>query len=254
MSFELVAYKLLKQRIMESIATLIIAHAPSEEEKKRLQQLIAEHSYSASDSGSDEKYLEFLWNKLEKISGPRQVQSRVLLKTIELLNGEDDLRKAALVLNTLAFYIHEKIVETYSGICSFVTSPDSSTLKRGLYNSLNLKDNVPNDIDLAKMYEALLEFLNHHVYVEGFSPEGYLHIQPFDIKEYSVEDDINDLTLKQAHAVIKNNNAAKVKYKQSGGSLKSSSSIFSSSPSQSYLRTSSTPSAEPVPMPSRRFS
>ncbi|RUR16174.1 hypothetical protein ELY21_13445 [Legionella sp. km535] len=230
MSYQLVAYKTLKISIKEAIASTIEEH---------------KETYK--------KDLDKLWEDTELLPGVRKIQARLLLKTIELLDRQDDEFEAARVLNTLAFYIYDKIVESYGGIYKLVASADNSIMKRLLGASLNLKiDNMPGDIDLAYMYPSLLKFFLNHVYVGGDCIKGYLPVNPFDNDGYKVENDIKDLKLKEALLFNKNIDSAEAKKEQTVSPAKHRSTLYGASSSKvSVPKTpakDTTPSAEPVPM------
>ncbi|KTD32290.1 Dot/Icm T4SS effector [Legionella moravica] len=230
MSYELVAYEILKSSIKEAIASSIKEH------KKTYK-----------------KDLDKLWEATDILPQERKIQARLLLKTIELLDKQDDKSEAARVLNTLAFYIYDKIVESYGGIYSFVLSADNSGMKRFLGLSLNLtKDNMPGDIELVDMYPSLLNFFLNHVYVGGDCRKGYLPVNPFDIEGYKVEIDIKDLKLKEAALFNNNVDSAEAKKEQTVSPAKHRSTLYGASSSKASVPKTpakdTTPSAEPVPM------
>ncbi|KTD51260.1 hypothetical protein [Legionella quateirensis] len=213
MAFELVAYEILKTNIIESIISLIKSH--------------------------DSKYKidpEKLWEAVEILPEERRVQSQQLLKTINLLDNQKehmDKDEVARVLNTLAFYIYEKIENSYSGLYALVLSSDRSSFKRCLELSLDLKlSNKPGDIELVDMYKSLEKFLSDNVYVGGDCRKGYLPNQPFDIKGYKVEDDIKDLISKGKDLRLSLIDAAASKKEQTASPAKSSSTLFGGSSSK----------------------
>ncbi|MBL7479104.1 hypothetical protein [Legionella bononiensis] len=210
MSFELVAFEILKTSIRESIGSLIRDH---------------DKNYKIDP--------DKLWEATQILPEERRVQSQLLLKTIELLEKHEDKVEAARVLNTLAFYIYEKIVGTYGGIYSFVLSSDNSSMKRYLGVSLNLtKTNTPGEIDLVDMYQSLVKFLSDNIYVAGDCRRGYLPYQPFEIKGYKVEDDLKDLISKETNLRLSLIDAAASKKEQTASPAKSSATMFGGSSSK----------------------
>ena len=226
MSFDLVAFEILKTSIKESIISLIKDHNPS---------------YKIDPAK--------LWEATESLPDGRRIQSQQLLKTIDLLEQREDHMdkvEAARVLNTLAFYIYDKIEISYGGIYSLVLSSDNSTLKRCLELSLNLtKSNKPGAIELVDMYQSLEKFLSENVYVGGDCRKGYLPNQPFDIKGYKVEDDIKDLISKVKELRVSLIDAAASKKEQTASPAKSSTTMFGGSSSKaSKERADKTPVKE----------
>lgn len=187
MSFELVAYLKLKDSIKESVKTLILDH----DSKHKI---------------NPDKLME----STEILTGDRKVQAQLLLTAINLLDKSTDESEQARVLNTLAYYIYDKINASYNYL-----NPERSCLFRSLTTALNITvDNKPKSVDLIDMYPSLKKFFSNHVYVDGDMRKGYLPTQPLAIKGYIVENDIKDLGSKINDITAELVDAAKQKNEQ----------------------------------------
>ncbi len=166
MGFNLVEYNILKDSLIESIRTEI-------------------KSFDSKKDLSPEK----LFESAQCLSEIRRVQAQFILKSITILDGYADAEneqriEKSRILNTLAFCIHEDIVDTYG-----LLSPERSTFKKALSTSLDLKvGNKPGYTDLYDMFPCLIKFLQDNVYVKGDVRRGYLPDQKFVIDGFSVED------------------------------------------------------------------
>lgn len=210
MSFDLVAYDRLKTSVYNSIKSLIQSYNPKCKVK---------HD-TIDDAISEIPTLE------------RQVQARVLLRTVDLLKNSTDESEQARVLNAMVYFIREQIGAKYKH-----TSPEGSTLYCSLTTSLGInKENEPSRNELLDMYRSLESFLCDQVYVESDARKGYSESQPFAIEGYSVENDIKDIIEKRNALKIEVIDAAKKLYLQQHKPAKSKGGfmgIFSSSSSSS---------------------
>ncbi|WP_454785923.1 hypothetical protein [Legionella sp. WA2024007413] len=181
MGFQYVEYDKLAKYIRESIATELKSHKLDEKNiPKSLKILTISHPERAIQC----KYLCAVLNCLEQSESPNK----------------------KIVLNAAAFYIRDQIFKSYQGtVTPYFLSPENSTLYNALTTSLNLTwDNFPDSKDLIDMYDALSNFMHAHVYVDSDPRKGYLapSEQPFSkrkIKDYKVEDVLQDLLKKVAN-------------------------------------------------------
>lgn len=184
MSFDLVAYNLLKLNIQESINTEIREH------------------------GGDPIKLE---ESIQKLSAERRIQATYLLKTINLLDvSTASLLDKSRILNAATYYIRDQIGNSYKW-----ANPERSTLFNLLTTSLVLNnDNNPDRDDLVDMYGPLEKFMRSHVYKLLDPRKGYLDVQPYAIEGYSVKKQIKRLAEKLF--VWKNEilDAAEIKYQK----------------------------------------
>jgi hypothetical protein len=181
MAFELIDYEVLKKSLNESIKTLILHHYPQRTvDTSKLKESVV------------------------LLDGERRTHAEFLLTIIDLtdlmdVSTPEAVQKQARVLNTAAFYVHQKIESTYSNsYFSSVLSPDRSNLFASLTSSLKLTpETMPKSNALLDMYKDLKALLCRYVYKQGDSRYGYLDIQVFaDIYNYRVRKDIEDLTNK----------------------------------------------------------
>lgn len=165
MSFDLVAYDVLKASIKESIKAVI--------QKQRPDHII------------DPAKLK---DSVVLLNDARRIPAEFLLKVIDLTDVMEASKTRQNILNGAVFFIREKIAaEGY-------LSPRSKLYEK-LTTSLALtKENTPSNNDLLAMYRALERFLRTHVYKSGDSLKGFLDDQVFVIKDYSVTHDITSLT------------------------------------------------------------
>ncbi|KTD75255.1 hypothetical protein [Legionella waltersii] len=166
MTFQLVAYEKLKGNLIESVKTLIKHYTPK------------------ADTDVDPSKLE---NLLNGVTADRRPQCFFLLKVIGLLDkSSESTDSKARVLNSLAFYLHQKIEASYTHL-----SPTNSNLYNALTTALGLsKENTPDKLDLPDMYSALSEFLRTRIYKLGDPRNGYLNEQVLDIPDYEIETDL----------------------------------------------------------------
>jgi hypothetical protein len=193
MTFELVAYEKLKGKLIESVKTLIRTYIPK------------------AEIDDDLTKLESLLND-PRVSADRRPQCILILKAITLLDpSSESIDSKSRVLNSLAYYIHQKIESTYKH-----TSATNSNLYNSLTTALGLsKENTPDNIDLPDMYSALSKFLRAHIYKSGDPRKGYLDKQVLDIPDYVVETDIKAIELRMHELrVINIDDAYKLHLKQ----------------------------------------
>lgn len=219
MSFQLVAYPVLKDKVNSSIEALLVYHripAPSDAEKGKN-----------------------LDSRIQQLTDPeRRVQAQLLLKVIEILdaqlaastsetNSTKVLTNANYVLNGLVYYVTERIFESY-----VLRSANNSTFRNSLNTALDITEkNKPVREDLSLMYAALDRFLREQVYKKDAkgvpAPDhGYLETQVLGeqaIPNFKVENYLLDLTKRldkfKADSIVE----AK-KQKESGVTSKASSS------------------------------
>ena len=181
MGFQYVEYDKLAKYIRESIATELKSHKLDEKNIPKSLRILS-------------------------ISHPeRAIQCKYLCAILNCLEQPDIKDDKTRVLNAAAFYIRDQIFKSYQGtVTPYFLSPENSTLYNALTTSLNLTlDNFPDSKDLLDMYDALSNFMHAHVYVDSDPRKGYLDPseQPFSkrkIKDYKVEDVLQDLLKKVA--------------------------------------------------------
>lgn len=170
MSFDLVAYDLLRASIRESIRTLIEYHNPDRKiDMSRLNESVV------------------------LLQGDRRAQAELLLSVIDLTD-KIDVAKRALILNAAAYYVLDKIAASYRYI-----NPERSKLHQLLTTSLalNPESNNPSTSEVRRMYHALREFLVAQIYRDADPVKGYLEPSSLIcIKNYIIEADIVDLVNK----------------------------------------------------------
>ncbi|WP_454783196.1 hypothetical protein [Legionella sp. WA2022007384] len=183
MGFQYVKYDKLAKYITESIATELKSHKLDE---KNIPKSLKILSISHPERAIQCKYLNAILNCLEQSD-----------------NDDEDKK---IVLNAAAYYIRDQIFKSYQGtVTPYFLSPENSTLFNALTTSLNLTlDNFPDSKDLLDMYDALSNFMHSHVYVDSDPRKGYLSPsqQAFSktkIRDYKVEDVLQDLLKKVAN-------------------------------------------------------
>lgn len=164
MPFNLVAYDLLKSSINESVSTLIKDH---DLDQSKIEESIAK---LPDERRVQAKFLRITCNLLDTLVGKPQEQARIL--------------------NAAAYYVRDQIAKSYK-----YASPERSTFYNSLTTALDLKKgNMPERDALLAMYNALEKFIRSHVYTLSNPTKGYLEVQPYAIKDYSVESDIKALS------------------------------------------------------------
>lgn len=170
MSFEIVAFDELREKLIKSLEKLVRSHKSDfRAEVDKLEDNLAHIP--------DDKNIK------------RQSQARVLFKCVDLIKAmpsqtDSDKQTQAKILNSVAYYFYH-VIEAYYGSTS---KAESSNLYVSLRTSLNVgKDNSPDKDEELEMFKEFNNFLHKHIYKknannQGDPQKGYLDLQAFDSK------------------------------------------------------------------------
>lgn len=203
MAYELVAYKKLRQSLIDAIITLIKSYSP----------------YETVSFENIESKLELIDNK-----NGRRDQAFYIFKTIVCLDNisdaeSDSQHRKSMILNAVAYYVWYLIDESYKGF----PFRNQSVFYSSLSSALSLtKTNQPDPFELKTMYASLLLFLEQQVFIKGMAFKGFSPKKLFEYKEFKIVDVMNQLSDLTNQYLKLERNLAKIYRERQIGSEKTS--------------------------------